>query len=56
MVKIERTALELRLKNEVWILIEALKEGFGELDHGAALNCLVTALTAPTKGSVNQFQ
>lgn len=46
-LRLNLPALELRLKNDGVDLIEFLKDGFGELDHGAALNCLVTALTAP---------
>ena len=42
-LRLNQPALEQRIQNGGVDLLEALRE----LDHGAALNCLVTALTAP---------
>lgn len=42
-----QSALEKRLQNGGLDLFELLREGLGEMDRNAALNCLVTALTAP---------
>lgn len=42
-----QSTLETRLQNGGLDLFEALREGLGEIDRNAALNCLVTALTAP---------
>lgn len=42
-----RPALEERLQSGGIDLHEALSEGLGHMDDNAALNCLVTALTAP---------
>jgi len=46
-LSLNQPALEKRLQNGGLDLFEALREGLGEMDRNAALNCLVTALTAP---------
>lgn len=46
-LRLNQPALEQRLQHGGVDLLEALREGLGEFDQGAALNCLVTALTAP---------
>ncbi|WP_028455825.1 hypothetical protein [Chitinilyticum litopenaei] len=46
-LRLNQPLLEQRLQNGGLDLLEALREGLGEFDQVAALNCLVTALTAP---------
>jgi hypothetical protein len=46
-LRLNQPAMELRLQNGGIDLSEALREGLGEMGTSAALNCLVTALTAP---------
>ena len=46
-LSLNQPALEKKIQNGGIDLIQTLREGMGELNHGAVLNCLVTALTAP---------
>lgn len=46
-LRLNQPAMEQRLQNGGVDLFEALREGLGEMGTSAALNCLVTALTAP---------
>lgn len=46
-LRLNQPAMEQRLQNGGVDLSEALREGLGEMGTSAALNCLVTALTAP---------
>lgn len=46
-LRLNQAALEQRLQTGGVDLLEALREGLGELNNDAALNCLVTAMTAP---------
>lgn len=46
-LRLNQPAMEQRLQNGGIDLSEALREGLGEMGTSAALNCLVTALTAP---------
>lgn len=46
-LSLNQSTLEKRLQNGGVDLFAALREGLGEMDRNAALNCLVTALTAP---------
>lgn len=46
-LRVNQPAMEKRLQNGGVDLFEALRDGLGEMGPSAALNCLVTALTAP---------
>ncbi len=46
-LKINQSALVQQLNDDGLNLLDALKQGLGEINGEAALNCLVTALTTP---------
>jgi hypothetical protein len=46
-LRINQPALDQHLQNGGLTLRDALKQGLGEVNGDAALNCLITALTAP---------